>query len=58
MRGKSFTPSSRILIEDSSNWRDVCREDTEEESEDAISRLSLSLPEHRQQCIEAGVNID
>lgn len=44
-RGKSLTPSSRILIEESSNWSEDCREDTEEESEVAISCLLLFLLE-------------
>lgn len=42
-RGKSFTPSSRISIEDSSNCREARREETEADSADAIVNAEFIL---------------
>lgn len=42
-RGKSFTPSSRISIEDSSNCREARREETEADSADAIVNAGFIL---------------
>lgn len=42
-RGKSFTPSSSISIEDSSNCREARREETEADSADAIVNAGSTL---------------
>lgn len=36
-RGKSLTPESRVVMEESRSWREDWREETEEKREAAIS---------------------